>query len=262
MKLGRYNYNRCTVRMPCPVCGRIKYCMVSDNGERVLCTKVEHGAIKTYKCGFIHDVTSAMTSPIKVVKSKLYKPNFAHIRSVYKGLNFSSQALLPLARHLKVSVYSLRCLGVGKSDRAWDFPMYDAKRQMIGIKRRNLQEKKWCVRHSRLGVYLPSTFVTSSAVIICEGESDTAAMLDLGYNVVGRASASTCQFILCKLLGTCRAVIIADRDKDSLGLKEAYKLSRTLQGEATVIMPLVECKDAREWAENNEHLKEAIECRI
>lgn len=49
---GAANWVHCTKDIPCPICGRIKYCMVSsenpDDPQAVLCTKIREGADPTY----------------------------------------------------------------------------------------------------------------------------------------------------------------------------------------------------------------------
>ena len=49
---GAKNWVRCTTEMPCPICGRIKYCLLSADNPldpgAVLCTKIEEGSDPTY----------------------------------------------------------------------------------------------------------------------------------------------------------------------------------------------------------------------
>lgn len=127
------------------------------------------------------------------------------------------------------------------------FPMYNAQRQIIGIKKRNLNGRKWCVRHSKLGIYLPRHFSASQGVYICEGESDTAAMLSKGYNAIGRASATSCKAILRELLKDCPEItIISDYDPHGLGYKESCKLAKVFERHVHIVLNR-DYKDIREW---------------
>ena len=98
---------------------------------------------------------------------------------------------------LGVSVESLRRLGVGWSakHRAWAFPMSNAAGDVLGIRLRLPGGKKLSVKggkeglvHSRRGpLRLPSGRLL---LLIAEGPTDTAALLDLGFSAVGRPSCT------------------------------------------------------------------------
>jgi hypothetical protein len=235
--------------MICPVCKKHDWCLVSDDGTQAICARIQEGSIrKIGEAGYLFNLNGqGFAAVIKVQKSVNYAPDTKHVMKMYCSLNFAPEALKPLATHLGVSVDSLQNLGCGKSPKSWNFPMYNAKKEMIGIKRRNLEGNKWCVRHSKLGVYLPRLFDMNKPAIICEGESDTAAMLSMGYNAIGRASAMTCRVILSQFLNPALChIIVADNDKNGIGGKEAFKLRDKLC-KACVIFPPAPYKDARQW---------------
>jgi len=62
---GKHNWTRTTKDRPCPICQRIKYCMVSSespgNPAAVLCTKVRDGSVKPIPgaAGFLHILDQA-----------------------------------------------------------------------------------------------------------------------------------------------------------------------------------------------------------
>ena len=235
--------------MICPVCQKHDWCLVSDDGTQAICQRVSEGSVrKVGEAGYLFNLNGQKFSKVSnVQKSVTYAPDREHVIKIYTSLKFDKETLKPLAAQLGVSVDSLQNLGCGKSPKSWNFPMYNARKELIGVKRRSPEGKKWCVRHSRLGVYLPRLFDNKRPAVICEGESDTAAMLSQGYNAVGRASAMTCRVILSQFLNPALChIILADNDKNGVGVKEAWKLKAKFKT-ALVIVPPFGYKDAREW---------------
>ena len=193
--------------------------------------------------------------PKVVIKTVQQPHNAKAIQEIYCNLDFSDNALLPLADKLGVTMDSLRNLGVGRSaSNVWDFPMYDDQLEIIGLKRRNLEGKKWCAKGSRLGLYVPKFYNRSFQSVILEGESDTAAMLSKGYNAIGRPNTTAGIPYLLSIAKNQETVILADNDEAKTrpdgtiffpGQESAYKLRQRL-GERSyvVICPM---KDARLW---------------
>lgn len=251
MQIGKYNYNRVSRQMPCPVCQRDKYCLVSDDGLWAICTKVNSKKeYKTYH-GWLHPLGQVQyLSPKKIVKSIEYSRDIEYIRNFYKKTIFRYGAVIPLAEALNVSAQVLMDMGVGMDGCHWCFPMFDGNKKLIGIKRRNGASQKWCEKGSRLGVYLHQSFDASFSSYITEGESDTAAMLTKGYNTVGRASESSCKEILKKLLINCPEVnIVPDNDPHGSGWRYARQLAEYLKqpGRKVNIYFHRGHKDIREW---------------
>jgi len=248
------HYNRVSRQMPCPVCKKPDWCLVSDCGKFAICQRTESNR-KKGAAGWEHSLDGQKFSPPKQVVKTLRNPhNKLAIQKIYQNLDFSDKALLPLAEKLKVSLDSLKNLGVGKSAQAWDFPMYDDGLELIGIKRRNLEGKKWCATGSRLGLYVPKFFNRFCRAIILEGESDTAAMLSKGYNAVGRPNTTAGIPCLIQLTRNQETVILADNDTPKKrqdgtiffpGQESAYKLRQRLGTRSCVVVcPM---KDARLW---------------
>jgi len=121
-----------------------------------------------------------------------------------------------LAEKLTVSVNSLRQLGAAWAAkyRAWAFPMADADGVILGIRLRAETGRKWAVRGSHQGLFLPEGGLGEQVneVIVCEGPTDTAALLTLGLSAVGRPSCSGGGRLLLPLLAGRHVIILADRD--------------------------------------------------
>ena len=244
MMMGKYEYARCTKAFACPVCGRKKYCMVSVDGQFVVCTAVSENAVRSYRFGHLHRLTETVVvqKPPKVIK-----PSLDGINKLYQHLKREKGELNRLAESLSVSADSLLKLGAVHLEKdIWVFPMYNEKRVVVGLKCRSLIRKKWCVTGSRLGLYIPYDFTYSKPIIVCEGESDTAAGITAGLNMIGLPSATAGQDELVAFLNGKPAILVADNDKHGLGLTEMKKMAQRLHPSSRVILS-PDYKDFREW---------------
>ena len=107
--------------------------------------------------------------------------------------------------------------------------------------------KKISVRGSRNGVFLP-VIEAAPPVIVAEGPTDSAALMSLGYAVIGRPSCTGGQDIIRKMTKGVDVVIVSD--SDSPGRRGAQQLASTLINttrSVKVIEPAGSASDAREW---------------
>ena len=260
MLIGGKNYNRCTKKMLCPICQRHDWCLVSDDGLFAICQRTQEGSIrKIGNAGYEFRLGSQAFKEVKSVKkTNEYPPDPKKICKTYLNLDFNSDSMKPLAEKLGVSIDSLQALGVGKLNSWWYFPMYNEKRELIGLKRRNLDGTKLCLRHSQLGVYIPKRFNYKKAAYVLEGESDTAALYDEGYNVIGRPNTTAGMYYLSCLLRNQRSVVIADNEGPKIhsitgvvtypGPESAYQLNSMLLNKSCVVVCPV--KDTRDWIQS------------
>lgn len=167
------------------------------------------------------------------------------------------------AADLGVSIWSLRRLGIAWAapHRAWAFPMRNPDGTVCGIRLRAESGKKWAVTGSHQGLFIPDKGQIGDQVdqvLVCEGPTDTAAMLDLGFVAIGRPSCSGSVEALAGLLRRRNVVIVSDRDEGKLrpdgtvffpGQEGSDRLAAALVGgclSVRIIRPL-RGKDAREW---------------
>jgi phage/plasmid primase-like uncharacterized protein len=172
-----------------------------------------------------------------------------------------------LARSLGLTVDSLTALDIGWSahNRAWSFPMRDAAGAVLGIRLRRPDGSKFAVRGGREGLFLPATDPIDPNLVVCEGPTDAAALLDLGFTaVVGRPSCTGGIKLLVELVQRRHpdeVVIVADRDQP--GRRGADNLASVLLphcSSARVVVPR-RYKDAREFVQaggTREQLEQAI----
>jgi phage/plasmid primase-like uncharacterized protein len=164
------------------------------------------------------------------------------------------EALGQLAAELRLSTDSLIRLGIGYwvARRAWTFPMLDAAGNVLGIRLRLADGKKLSVRGGNEGVFIPNDLeLAGGQLLIAEGPTDTAALLDMGFQAAGRPSCSggvKSMVELVSKLAVPEVVIVADGDEP--GQRGAENLATALLAYATavrIIIPPAGIKDARAW---------------
>ena len=130
--------------------------------------------------------------------------------------------------------------------------------KVIGISLRNLSDKKSFVKCGQRGLYVPSTFrIAQGPIVIVEGASDTAALVDAQIAVVGRPSAKMGTDALARLLrADAREIIVLgenDKKNDDLwpgrdgAIHVANELATRLGRPVKWALPPKQYKDAREY---------------
>jgi hypothetical protein len=260
-------------RHPCPICEHPDWCGVSEDGRIVRCMRVESDhavAGSDGAVGWIHKTSffdKFDKNPPPSPQRKVYTPEPTRKSEAcaltYKAWleNTAGQAVVRLAWRLGVTLCSLRALGAAWATphRAWAFPMRDETGKIVGLRLRSEDGDKWAVSGSRQGLFYDPRKALRDPVLICEGPTDTAALLDLGFCAVGRPSCRAGGPQLEKLLAGREAVIVADRDEphqrpDGSIWYPGQEGAADLAGRLTrvcisvkVIQPPKGCKDARDW---------------
>ena len=251
---------RVSKQHPCPVCGRPDWCGIAEDGAVAVCMRVESN--QTAKNGgWVHVI--GQTRPIArcpaakpAVKPPLFNAT-ALIKSWTEETSLS--ALYDHAESLGVSASSLAVLGACRSAKhdAWAFPMRDGKGNIIGIRLRNEQGKKWAVPGSREGLFYPEVKSDETTLVVCEGPTDTAAALTIGLRAIGRPSCLGAVELFQSLTRRLRIThlhIIGDNDTPRKrigggwwqpGLEGAMKLAGACRLPFKLIVPPVEA--LREW---------------
>lgn len=163
-----------------------------------------------------------------------------------------------LALSLGVAPDALRRLQVGWNpvQQVSSWPMRNDVGDIVGVRLRDpVTARKWSVRGSDgHGVFydadqLPDT-PKGTRVWICEGPTDTAALLTLGFMVIGCPSSGVGGEFIASIGHRIRPadwVIVSDAD--AKGIEGAKRLQSDLVAIAPVriISPPTGCKDARAW---------------
>lgn len=249
---------------PCPICGKPDWCQVSADGRVAICRRITSEK-PTKGGGWVHHLSSAGQGgrPVPVAAAVEFKPAPTRTdlellaRSYRTAVN--PNRLAALARELGLSASSLQRLDVGWSieRRAWSFPMRDASGNVLGIRLRTPAGRKFAVAGGHEGLFIPidcaEKIEQTGRLFVCEGPTDTAALLDLGVRggAVGRPSCTGGVGLLTELLRTSRVgelVIFADGDRPGQQGAEALAgQARLYCASVRTISPPAGVKDARAW---------------
>ncbi len=219
-------WQRVTKRRPCPVCGRPDWCMFTgavDSPTAVICARTESPR-RAGEGGWLHILRNngaawapwRRTIPAAVrTMSGADRLDFAKLAAEYRAA-VQPQAVARLAASLGLSAESLGRLGIcwASWHWAWTFPMIDAAGAVLGIRLRRPDGTKLSVRGGKDGLFIPAA-LDGGRLLVCEGPTDTAALLDLGFSAVGRPSCAGGVKLLVelvKLLAVPEVVIMADGD--------------------------------------------------
>lgn len=181
----------------------------------------------------------------------------AHIRAV------NAERLDRLAEQLGLTTHSLRRLSIGwagerwcgkceQTHYAWSFPMSDVAGAVHGLRLRFIVcGHKSAVTGGHEGLFIPRDLNASERIFICEGPTDTAALLDLGLNAIGRPSCRggvplTAELLKAKRVG--ELVIFADGDGPGQeGAAALAARARLFCPVVRIVTPPAGVKDARQW---------------
>ena len=248
----------------CPICAKHNWCSYSEDGAIAICMRVSNGAIKqTRNGGWLHRLRELPWQPTPGHVHHVWLPASREVRADLTQLATRFRAtvnpdnLHRLGISLGLSVNSLNRLGIGWSEdhRAWSFPMVDCRGNVLGIRLRQRNGFKFAVTGGHDGLFVPHSQENEcggSPLIICEGATDTAAVLDLGFSlVVGRPSCTGGAKLLIELVNAWKtADVVILSDGDDAGRRGAETLAALLLAYlkiVRIIEPPAGIKDARAW---------------
>ena len=110
---------------------------------------------------------------------------------------------------------------------------------------------------------MPNEHLRENTLIVCEGPTDTAAILDLGFDAIGRPSCHGCEDYVRDLARGKDMVILAD--DDGPGRDGAIQLAKAIRWKSNstkIISPHNGCNDAREWAKKKTTTRRYLEIVI
>lgn len=157
-----------------------------------------------------------------------------------------------MADGLGVSVESLDLLDCGyMGGNKWSFPMYDFARHPVGMRTRCEDGTKRSITGSKNGLFIPKRR-RDGYLFFVEGPTDCCAVLDIGFDCIGRPACYGCEEWCAELSRGRETVIIADNDKSEVGRAGADKAAKVIRKTARwlkiVYSPYL--KDVREWKKN------------
>ena len=249
---------------PCHICKKHDWCTRAAD-ESVNCCMRMPSSIVLGNGGYLHAGTSVGGGLVVKPQQQRRTINPSAIMNRWKQFTTDAQ-VAEYANQLGVTPASLERLGCVRANqhrRAYGFPMVNATGDVVGIRLRHDNDSKSTVKSSRSGLFVPTGIGKQDALMICEGPTDTAAVLSLGFDAIGRPSClghvSMIRQLLLKFNPAPDIVICADRD--GAGLDGARRLATGL----LLVAPSVRVikpprhKDVREWVSQGA-TKEAVMC--
>jgi hypothetical protein len=253
---------RVTRSKPCPICQHSDWCLVAADGSAAICARVADGAAK--KCGdagYLHILTDGHNGHDRHRSGAKWRhtmtiahaldgqtPDFGQLSACYQS-QLTGEKLHALAHSLGLSVGSLHRLGLGSDQHAYTLPMFDDCGKIIGIRRRFPNGRKASVTGSKAGLFIPIGLAGSGPLLLCEGASDTAAALDLGFDAIGRPNCDSIVKMTVRVVKDQPEVVVV-ADSDSAGRAGAQRLAGTLAlccPRVRIVIPPDGVKDLRQW---------------
>ena len=252
--------DRVSKSRPCPICGKPDWCLRAEDGSAAICQRVAEGSVKQCgEAGYLHvlrDDPNWRERPqrrtVRLDRDGGNRPDLGVLAAEYAAAVDLAE-LQDFAKELGLSVESLIRLRIGWAEqhRAWAFPMHGPDLDVRGIRLRSWSGRKWSVRGGREGLFLPVGLDFSGPLLTCEGPTDTAALLDLGFEAVGRPSCTGGTKLLIELVRRRQPPgVVIFADGDGPGQRGAESLASALIAYCPavwVIRPPDGIKDARAW---------------
>lgn len=254
---------------PCSACGHFDWtCRYGDT--HFVCMRIK-SQFPNRDGGWLHPLEKSFSKPAPKQPRPLQTTT---IDQSYQAISKFKSCGEDFAKSLGVSLEALQALGCCWSDyyQAYVFPMRDGENKIIGYRLRNMAGKKWAIMGSQQGIFIPQ-IEKQKVCLICEGPTDTAAALTLGFFAIGRPSCNggTDQIkVALKYLGIFRVVIVSDNDQPKQvgnrknarpGFEGAVKLKSELGLPSVLWLPPSPIKDIREFL-NKGGTKELVESQI
>lgn len=236
----------------CPICDHADWCLIrrGDPPASAICSRIE-SPTRWGEAGWLHRLTNEMP---RVQRTRriitIFKPNeeMARLARAYQDAVVPN-VLERFARSLGVSAMNLQRLEIGWTGRCWSFPMYGRDGAICGIRIRASSGKKFSERGGKEGLFVPSVLTGTDPLVIAEGATDCCALLDLGFDAIGRPSCRGGVRLIADLVRRSpwkSHVVFADADGP--GLDGALTLARALAPLSTDVRVVVPpARDARSW---------------
>ena len=237
----------------CPICGKPDWCLIARDGSIAICPRVEEGSEGWVgEMGYKHVLDDTLTTRIVEVAKREPPPPTIDAEAIMTTAREAAGRLnyiTTLSHSLGVTAHSLHRLGVGYLNGAAAFPMKDFRGKVVGIRLRIDTGGKWAVTGSRSGLFYHIDDWGHNTGLIAEGPTDAAALMDLGYAVVGRPSCRGSVFDTIALVQRKFATAVIVSDHDGPGYDGARALAKEMRQQdipTKIIRPL-RGKDARQW---------------
>ena len=237
----------------CPICNHDSWCTIAPDDSAVRCKRVESSKTLAGDDGpaWLHVLAEREHGPVRPRRTRVrvapVARDFRPLAEQWQGQLSLPQATT-FATSLGITVDALLNIGCGWTGTAFSFPMYDAHDHVVGVRLRCPRSgHKFAYPGSKEGVFLPATR-RGGTLLLPEGATDTAACVQLEFDVVGRPSCSGGTRIVASLVKSRDVVVFLDRDKP--GIRGGESLASAIApyvSSLRVAVPPEPHKDLRDW---------------
>ena len=263
---------RVSKKSPCLVCGKPDWCLIAEDSSAAICQRIKDGSVKCCgDAGYLHILIDRPKSQQHssqrrfTVNLRDNRPDrdFTALQRQYSR-QITSQQVNDLSQQLGVSKQSLKRLRIGWDGQAYTFAMSDSQGRIIGIRRRFKSGHKVSVKGSKTGLFIPSGLPADGILLVCEGPTDTATALDLGFAAIGRPNCnSRIEMTADFARGHSEIAIVTDNDKvGQTGSKMLARILSLFCPSVKIVYPPGGTKDLRQWLKaglSKEILQELIQ---
>jgi hypothetical protein len=180
-------------------------------------------------------------------------PDFGQLAARCES-QLNPESLNWLASNLGLNAETLLSMRAGwlAERNAFTFPMSDVTGRVRGIRLRVKSGRKFSVKGGNEGLFIPRSLPGDERLLVTEGPTDCAALLQLGFAAIGRPSCTGgVQLILDYVQSRSprEVVIVADSDASGVGRRGAEQLAIAIRLRVKSLR-LIEPgagKDVREW---------------
>jgi len=243
---------RVTKQKPCNICNKNDWCTRAADHSVYCCMRVA-SSIVMGNGGYLHTGKSDGCDILSKPQQQRRTIVPSAIMNRWKQFTTDAQ-VAEYANQLGVTPTSLARLGCVRANQhrhAFAFPMVNASGEVVGIRLRHDNSSKSTVAGSRSGLFVPTGVGEKQTLLVCEGPTDTAAILSIGFDAIGRPSCLGQVSMLRQLLLLFDPMpeIIICADRDGAGLDGARRLATGLLhiNQSVRIIKPPKHNDIREW---------------
>lgn len=277
-----YKYLRVTRDLPCQICGKDGWCLISRFGDRAACCRVKSSQPAPQFDGWFHDLRPGQRHLPAVIAQKA-RTACAHATKDFTDMmagyvadfDRSSRARAADVLGLSPDVFDKYYVGFKKDSHALVFPSMQLRTPLfIGIRYRSIIPgatlKWWTERGTTACPMLPlQAPVEGEPIVVSEGPSDALAAASIGMHAIARWScflderqSETVRDHLSQL-NAPTVIVVGDNDERGTGHRGADSAAVSIlkySPHAVVrrVQPPDGVKDLRAWVHQGATAKDVI----
>ena len=249
--------------------------MVAADGSAAICQRIESSK-RAGQAGWFHKLTGDRPAP-QLPPKRRSKPkqqqNWPTMAAKYHAA-MTDAGWLALSSDLGLSIETLKALQAGwdGSQSRYMFPMRNATGDIVGIRTREKDGKRSVSGSDGNALFFIPSMLSTVYLIVCEGPTDTAALIDAGFNSsVGKPSCKLGDDYVVEVLRKLKpAAVLLIPDSDSHGLEGFTVLANEILQSGVMpferidsLTPPRPLNDVRQWLrKSREHLAGRIAAKL